>query len=499
MRQKFFLLLVLIVLAACTGDGNAERAARGERTAGTQPTAGVESPGGPSTENPSVDPATTTAGSFLHLNGWMWFYTSADEIRFADITAMLDDLHDRGIRVIGIYSPYDGDVDKWLGSMPTDFYDVPPQNGTLDDFVALVDAAHALDMKVVTYMGNLSIDRGSEFFRAAEQQYAAGDRTSREVSAFHWTDDEQDPLPVPTPEPGPNEWKYSKVAGAYYWSIWGEAGFDQELPGARAEVERFEKLWLDTGIDGVMWDSGVADPMLRQGMVDLPVGYTPNDKWLTFEVTNSEEVDTYIDYGLTSWFNLEDNDEENDYSLIADGPAEADDLEESLAIADEVHSLGKLTHAWSPWEADAYPDDRMRVQEAALLAGGGIAYGAPTYTGFLEWPEPVRSDWEHVLAIVNDNPALAPAASRTRVPAGRDAKTYAMRSTAADGSQTALLVYNLRDEPATVSLDLADTGIGTDQTPRDLVNGGIAAPITGTRYSVDLAAYGFAILQVETT
>lgn len=193
-----------------------------------------------------VDPAETTAGSFLHLNGWMWFYTTADDIRFADITGMLDDLHDAGIRVLGIYCPYDGDVDKWLGAMPVDFYDVSPHSGTLDDFTALVDAAHARDMKVVAYMGNMTIDRTSEFFRTAERQYAAGDRTSPEVSAFHWTDDDRDPLPAPEPKPGPNEWKYSETAGAYYWSLWGEAGFDLNLPGAREEAARFERFWLDT-------------------------------------------------------------------------------------------------------------------------------------------------------------------------------------------------------------------------------------------------------------
>jgi hypothetical protein len=62
-----------------------------------------------------------TAGDFLELNGWIWFYTTAGEIRFDEITAMLDDLHDGGIRILGIYSPYDGNPQKWLGCAPLDF------------------------------------------------------------------------------------------------------------------------------------------------------------------------------------------------------------------------------------------------------------------------------------------------------------------------------------------------------------------------------------------
>jgi hypothetical protein len=439
----------------------------------------------------------TAAGSFLDLNGWMWFYTTADEIRFADITAMLGDLHNQGIRVVGIYSPYHGEPDRWLGVVARDFYDVAPVSGTLTEFETLVDGAHERDMKVVAYFGNLNIDRRSDFFRTAEEQYAAGDRTSPEVSAFHWAADDQGPLP--TPATGPSEWAYSEVAGAYYWSLWGEPGFDLDLPGARAEVVRTERFWLDAGLDGFMFDAGIADAEVQEMMVDLPVTYTPNDKWLTFEATAAEDADTYIDFGLTSWFNFEDNDEDNDYSLIANGPATADDLEEALAGTAEAHDYSKLTHAWSPWEPDAYPDPRMRTQEAALLAGAGIAYGAPSWTGFLEWPEDTRAGWSRVLATVNAHPALAPTASIDRVPTGGGPKTYAMLRTAEDGTQSVLLVYNLQDEAASIPVDLFRTHVTPGHTPIDLYHHTPAAPITSTTYTLELPSYGFAMLEVAMT
>jgi len=38
-----------------------------------------------------------------------------------------------------------------------------------------------------------------------------------------------------------------------------------------------EKFWLDTGLDGFMWDAGLMDPKIQTYQVDLPKTYTAND------------------------------------------------------------------------------------------------------------------------------------------------------------------------------------------------------------------------------
>ncbi len=95
-------------------------------------------------------------------------------------------------------------------------------------------------------------------------------------------------------------------AGAYYWKLWFP-GFDWSLPSSVAEVTRIEKFWLDTGIDGFMWDVGTSNPLFKPSAVDLPKSYTSNDKWLTFERANSSNAAVYKDFGLTSWFNYKDD------------------------------------------------------------------------------------------------------------------------------------------------------------------------------------------------
>ncbi|WP_405795440.1 alpha-amylase family glycosyl hydrolase [Streptomyces sp. NBC_01506] len=450
------------------------------------------------------------SNDFQNLNGFMWYYSTYFDYKYTDIEKDLDNLKSRGIRVLAFFNPYNGDKNTCDGCSPLDFYSVPPQNGTIKDWKNLVATAHRKGMKVVSYFVNIYMDERSPYFKTAEKQYAAGDRTSREVSSFHWTTDPTDPLPtLRQGPPGQSKWEYSESAGAYYWKLWFGPGFDYDLPTNTAEVERIEKFWLDTGIDGFMWDVGTTDPRWKNVAVDLPTSYTSNDKWLTFEKNDPAKAADYQKFGINSWFNYKDTDTSNDYTRIVDGSTDADGLEAALHNTDVAREMGATTYAWSIWGDDpatnldphtypTYPqDDVMRVQEAALLAGSGILYGSGMYDQYIRWSPKLKTNWEKVLKTVNTNKALLPAASRTRVSTGDDPKAYAMRRTSENGKQTALLLYNFSDSAKKVTVDLKGTGIDTTQTPKDLYNGGKAPAVKGTKYTVSLPAYGFKILDVK--
>jgi Alpha amylase, catalytic domain/Maltogenic Amylase, C-terminal domain len=455
-------------------------------------------------------PAPTKSTSWQNLNGFMWYYNTYFDYKFTDIEKDLGNLKRKGIRVLGFFSPYYGDKFWCDGCDPLDFYTVPPQNGTIQDWKDLVNAAHRKDMKVVAYFVNIYMDETAPFFRMAERQYAAGDRTSREVSSFRWTTNPADPLPrLQNGPPQWSKWQWSETAGAYYWKLWFGPGFDFDWAGSRAELDRIEKFWLDTGLDGFMWDVGRLDPAFHYHSVELPKTYTSNEKWLTFERGGSDRADAFHAFGLNAWFNYRDTDTVNDYTRIVDGTVDANGLEAGLANADHARALGATTHTWSIWGDEefenliphvypTYPhDDVMRVQEAALLAGAGIHYGAGMYDQYIRWSRRLRRSWERVLWTVNENEALLPSADRTRVPAGSDPKTYAMRRTSEDGRQTALLIYNFKDTAADVTVDLTGTGIRTKQEPKDLYNGGKGPAIKDASYTVKLPAYGFKMLEVS--
>ncbi|WP_447950288.1 InlB B-repeat-containing protein [Microbacterium aurum] len=261
-----------------------------------------------------------------------------------------------------------------------------------------------------------------------------------------------------------------------------------------------------------MWDVGRLDPRFQDAAVNIAKEHSTSDKWLTFETSSSDLADEYHEFGLNAWFNYTDDLDEliNDYTRVVNGELDADGLEAALANSDYARSLGATTYAWTisgdeefenliPHSYPEYEhDDVMRVQEAALLAGSGIQYGGFMYDQYIRWSPELRTNWERVLQTVNENGALLPSADRTRVAASGGSFPYAMVRTSKDGKQTALLAYNLSGEPAEVTLDLTGTGILPAQTPIDLYNGGTAAPITGSTYTVSLPAYGFAMLDVQT-
>jgi hypothetical protein len=222
------------------------------------------------------------------------------------------------------------------------------------------------------------------------------------------------------------------------------------------------------------------------------------------------DASTYLKYGLTSWYNYQDDYAVNDYTRVVTGAIDADGLEAALGNADFARENGCTTRAWSIWGDDrktnliphtypAYPDDDvMRVQEAALLAGAGIHYGASMYDQYIRWSPTLRANWHRVLQTVNSNKALLPSANRTRVRAGSGPNVYAMRRTSADSSQTVLLIYNFHSTAANVTVDLTGTGITVNRVPIDLYNGGNGPAISETSYSVSLPGYGFKMLQVST-
>jgi maltose alpha-D-glucosyltransferase / alpha-amylase len=136
----------------------------------------------------------------------------------------------------------------------SDFKVIHPDYGTVDDFRALVEAAHQRGIRVIAdlVMNHTSSDH--PWFQEA--------RSSPDSPKRHWyvwsdTPDRYPEARIIFVDTEASNWTWDPVAGQYYWhrffSHQPDLNFDNiEVQDAMLEVLRF---WLDLGIDGFRLDA----------------------------------------------------------------------------------------------------------------------------------------------------------------------------------------------------------------------------------------------------
>ena len=185
----------------------------------------------------------------------------------AGITARLEHIRDLGVDAIWL-TPFYPSPQKDHGYDVSDYFDVEPQYGTLDDFDRLIARAHDLRLKVlVDIVPNHTSDR-HPWFQAAT---SAPDNPLR--SRYHFADPKPDGSP-------PNNWTSSFSGPAWspepsgkQWYLHLFAPEQPDLnwhdPAVPAEFERILKFWLDRGADGFRIDVAAA-LFKRPDLADRP-------------------------------------------------------------------------------------------------------------------------------------------------------------------------------------------------------------------------------------
>ncbi len=165
----------------------------------------------------------------------------------------LDYLQELGIDCIWIMPIYPSPL-KDDGYDISDYYAVHPDYGTLEDFKALLEAAHARGLRIIT---DLVVNHTSDqhpWFQAARR-----DRHSPYRDYYVWSDD-------PTRYAGAriifldvedSNWTYDPVAGQYYWHRFyaSQPDLNYDNPAVRLEMLKVMKFWLDLGVDGFRVDA----------------------------------------------------------------------------------------------------------------------------------------------------------------------------------------------------------------------------------------------------
>jgi maltose alpha-D-glucosyltransferase/alpha-amylase len=189
----------------------------------------------------------------IHLRGF--FDGNADGSGdFRGLTEKLDYLQWLGIDVIWLLPMYasplrDGGYDI------SDYYEVHPDYGTIEDVRAFIDGAHERGMRVIAdlVMNHTSSDH--PWFQRAREAPAG----SSERDWYVWSDNPQryEGARIIFTDTETSNWTWDDVAGAYYWhrffSHQPDLNYDNpDVQEAMLDVLRF---WLDLGLDGFRLDA----------------------------------------------------------------------------------------------------------------------------------------------------------------------------------------------------------------------------------------------------
>jgi alpha-glucosidase len=243
----------------------------------------------------------------------------------AGIRAHLGELAWLGVDAVWI-SPFYPSPMVDFGYDVSNYCDVDPLFGTLEEFDALVAEAHALGLRIIIdWVPNHSSDQHPWFLDAV------ADRASDHRNWYVWRDPNPDGSPpnnwVASFDRSAPAWTFDEASGQWYLHLFEAAQPDLnwDEPGVVAAMHDVLRFWLERGVDGIRADVIHCigkdprlpdDPPEMAGMPhsalnDVPVTHRrlrairslldsyPGDRVIVGEVflMSTDQVATYYGYG----------------------------------------------------------------------------------------------------------------------------------------------------------------------------------------------------------
>ncbi|WP_421245187.1 alpha,alpha-phosphotrehalase [Aeromonas sp. 601019] len=167
------------------------------------------------------------------------------------IMARLDYLKTLGVDALWLTPVYvSPQVDN--GYDIADYLAIDPAYGTMDDFEALLAAAHARDIRIVMDIVVNHTSTEHAWFKSAQ-----GDKNSPYRDYYIW----RDPIDGGVPNNwqskfGGSAWELDSATGQYYLHLFAreQADLNWENPAVRAEVKKIIHFWAKKGVDGFRLD-----------------------------------------------------------------------------------------------------------------------------------------------------------------------------------------------------------------------------------------------------
>ncbi|MGB9787487.1 MAG: alpha-amylase family glycosyl hydrolase [Dictyoglomus turgidum] len=170
-------------------------------------------------------------------------FADSDEDKVGDINGLIEKLdYFKNLNINALWLMPIFPSISYHGYDVTDYYDIHPAYGTLEDFENLVKKAHEKNIKIILDLVINHTSSRHPWFVSATSSY-----TSPYRDYYIWSPKK--------PDKNPNLW-YQKPTGYYYALFWSEMpdlNFDN--PKVREEVKKIAKFWIEKGVDGFRLDA----------------------------------------------------------------------------------------------------------------------------------------------------------------------------------------------------------------------------------------------------
>ena len=189
------------------------------------------------------------------------------------VTARLDYVASLGVDAIWL-SPFFTSPMRDFGYDVADYCNVDPVFGTLDDFDALVERAHELNLKVIIdQVYSHSSDQHSWF------EESRSSRDNAKADWYVWADAKADGSPPNNWQSvfGGPAWQWDARRGQYYLHnfLAEQPDLNVHNPAVQDALLEVARFWLDRGVDGFRIDAinfAMHDPELRDNPPATEVG-----------------------------------------------------------------------------------------------------------------------------------------------------------------------------------------------------------------------------------
>jgi len=165
----------------------------------------------------------------------------------------LDYIQDLGVTCLWLLPMYPSPL-KDDGYDISDYYNIHPDYGSLDDFRFLLDEVHRRGMRIIT---DLVLNHTSDqhpWFQAAR---ADPNSVYRDYYVWSDTDQKYADTRIIFLDTEPSNWTWDEQAKQYYWHRFfaSQPDLNYDNPRVQEEMLKVLSFWLDLGVDGFRADA----------------------------------------------------------------------------------------------------------------------------------------------------------------------------------------------------------------------------------------------------